>query len=209
MSDKNCTFSFFFQSSPYKSNEAVGRRRYLYLELALVSFALVPLEQHLTVRVRVDLHSEEVSQGSLFRHHRLISAVAEGWDSKTHRDPVQRVQFTRAVEHVFVHLAVVPSQAAIELPIRERPRIRQPDRVRPDLLEQAHHLVRPRQLNLPDGDGGTREELARFLLQRVQRPQPEQLLHDFELGLAQLRARLARLQRGVEVFDDEVLAVCF
>lgn len=63
VSDKNCTFSFFFQSSPYKSNEAVGRRRYLYLELALVSFALVPLEQHLTVRVRVDLHTQRSQPG--------------------------------------------------------------------------------------------------------------------------------------------------
>jgi len=54
---------------------------------------------------------------------------------RIHRDTIQRVQLTRAVEHVLVDLSVVATERRIELPVGEVPRVDEANGVGTDLLE--------------------------------------------------------------------------
>ncbi|KAI7515059.1 hypothetical protein KC347_g286 [Hortaea werneckii] len=127
---------------------------------------------------------------------------------------LNNVALSGAVEHVFVDLQERNEIRAIQLPVREIPRIHQPHGVRPDLLEQLHHGARAGELDLSDRDSGRGVELARLLLERVKRVQAEELVHDVHRLGAELAGRGGRAcRRGcggegfVEVLHDHVLAV--
>lgn len=89
---------------------------------------------------------------------------------------IQWIEIACSVEQIFVDFPIVSSQAAVELPIRKLPRIHQPHRMRPNILQQFHHCLRSRQLDLPHCDGSAGEELARLPFQCVQGVKPKQLL---------------------------------
>ena len=148
-----------------------------FSELALESVAIILLHQHIVARVRID------------------------------RDRVQWVHLARAMEQILVHFAVVPTQRRVELPVREPPRINQADGMRPDFLEQVHDRLGPRQLDLPHRDGGGGEELRGLALERVQRMQPEQLVHEHDGALVEFLGDGFRAEGVVEVLHDQVLRV--
>ena len=144
-------------------------------KFTLEPIPLVLLDQHLAVRIRID------------------------------RQRIQRVQLARPDEQILIHLPVGPPQTAIKDPIGEMPRVDQPHSVRPDLLEQLHDRLRPRELDLPHRDGARGEELGRLLLQGVEGVEAEELVHDGR-GLGAEFGRHGRGPQGlVEAFDDEVL----
>lgn len=149
----------------------------ILLELALESVAIILLHKHIIARVRID------------------------------RDRVQGVHLARAVEQVLVHFAVVATQRRVKLPVGKPPRIDQPNGMRPDLLEQVHDRLGPRQLDLPHRDGGGGEELGRLALERVQRMQPEQLVHEYDGALVEFLGDGVRAEGVVEVLHDQVLRV--
>lgn len=97
------------------------RKTQIYTHLKLTARHLpIPLEHHITVRVRI------------------------------HREGVQRIELARAVEHVLVDFTVVTAQAAVELPVRDVPRVYQRDGVRSDFLEEARDGSAAGELDLAD-----------------------------------------------------------
>jgi hypothetical protein len=79
--------------------------------------------------------------------------------------------------------------------------------MRPNLPQQLHNRIRPRQLNLELRARGTRVELTRLLLEGVQRKQAEQLHQHVQRLLADLALFLDLLERGEVVLDDHPLPV--
>ena len=79
--------------------------------------------------------------------------------------------------------------------------------MRPHPFQQRRHMLRARQLNLPDSQRGARVELRALALQRVQRPQPEQIREHAQRRRPQRPPRLVRRQRLVEAPDNQILRV--
>lgn len=77
--------------------------------------------------------------------------------------------------------------------------------MRSNLLEQLHHRLRARELDLPNRHRGGGEELGRFLLEGMQGVQTEQLAHEGQSVRVQLVSDGGGAEGVVEVFDDEVL----
>jgi hypothetical protein len=140
---------------------------------------LNPLEQHIAIRVRI------------------------------HGDLVQRIQLTRTVKHVLIHLTILATQTAIQDPIVETPSIDQSHSMRSDILEQLHNRIRARQLNLMLTARAGCIKLTTLLLQRVQRKQAEEFHQDVSDVLADLAFLLDLLEGGKIVLDDHPLRMCF
>jgi hypothetical protein len=127
---------------------------------------LHPLEQNIAIRVRIDSNL------------------------------VKRVELTCPVEHIFIHLSILPSQRTVQHPIIEAPAIHEPNSMRPNLLEQLHNRLRPRELNLQFTARSRGVEFTSFLLERVQRKQAEQLHQDVENVLVDFALGFDLLERG-------------
>lgn len=109
------------------------------------------------------------------------------------------------MEQILINLAVKPPETAIELPIREAPGIDQAHGVRADFLEQFHHGLGARELDLADGDGGGGEELRGLALEGMQRIQAEQFPHQRQRLGVEFVLDAVRAEGLVEVLHDEVL----
>jgi hypothetical protein len=151
----------------------------VYTKFHLQLTLLHPLEQHITIRIRI------------------------------HGDLVQRIQLTRAVKHILIHLSVLTSQTAVQHPIVEAPRIHETNGVWANLLEQLHNRVRSRQLNLVLTARATCVELTAFLLKRVQRKEAEQVHEDICNILAHSPLLLNLLERAQIVLDNHPLRMSF
>lgn len=113
------------------------------------------------------------------------------------------------MEHILINLAVRTTKTAVELPVGEIPRVDEAYGVGADVGEQLHDGAGAGELDLAHRDGAGRVELGRLALERVQRIEAEQLVHE-RLRLRVERAReLGALDVLEEVLNDEVLRVRF
>lgn len=145
-------------------------------------------------------HSLQLALGHLLEHDLALRIRVDG-------DVVQGVQLARAVEHVLVHLTIVPAETGIQHPILKAPAVDQPQSMRSDLLEKRHDGVGSGEHDLMLGAGAAGVELGALLLERVQRMQAEQRPHDGDGFLVELVGVFRVLERRVEVLHHEVLAV--
>ena len=146
------------------------------LQLALERVALVLLEQSRAVGIRID------------------------------SDAVERVELGSAVEHVLVDLAVVSSQAGVELPVGKVPGVDESDGVGSNVLEELHDGRGACQHNLAHSDGRRGVKLAGLLLERVQSVEAEELVHQALGGGVEVVA-VEALEGLVKVLDNHVLGV--
>ena len=99
---------------------------------------------------------------------------------------VQWVVLAGSLEHVPVHIAVVPAQARVKLPVRELPAVHEAHGVGSDLGHELWDCLCPCKLDLADSAGGRLEELRGFFLEGVQGVETEEGVEDGLCGGGQL-----------------------
>lgn len=121
---------------------------------------------------------------------------------------VHRIQLARPMEHILVHLPIVPAETAIQLPVGKSPGIDELHGVRADLLDELHHGVRARELDLPHRASGAGEELRGLALERVEGVEAVQLVQEGNSLRVEGLVRGGILEEGVvEALDHEILRV--
>lgn len=111
------------------------------------------------------------------------------------------------MEHVLIHLPIRAAQTAVELPVREVPRIDETHSVRPDLGEQLHDGAGAGELDLADGDSAGGVEFGSLALESVEGVETEELVHQSLRLRVELAVEFGGLDGLVEVLDHQVLGV--
>ena len=120
---------------------------------------------------------------------------------------VKRIELASPVEHILVDLAVCAAQTAVQDPVVKAPGIHKPDSVWPNLLEQVHDSVGPRERNLVLAACAGSVEFGALLLKCVQSEETEQLHQHVDNVLVDVACFCNVPERRQIVLYDHVLCV--